>query len=159
MVQQLRPVFAQAPNYALLDEELATALSVTVDDVGCGYDGAYYVVVPDGVLLSTIQVVVDAHIHTDKTSSQSNQIATDLLLIQGKAYLYNKLNSTNPNITTIYSVLKAVIDGDAILTQLLNNQLALMENSFGWTVDLVTPTTIDKQRYIIILEMVISLLT
>lgn len=79
-------------------------------------------------------------------------------LQQAKVYLRNQLRSPAPNVATIVATVKAYINGNVVLNQMLSNQIALMNGAFGWSIDLNPATAQARQRYLLAVEAVVALL-
>lgn len=147
-------------NAAKLTEELRAWRGS--DDIGVSArsDGTNArVILPDGVILADVQAILDAHNPALLTDTQKNALAANVALIQGKLYLRKQLVNANPNVATIYTTVKGYVDGNAHLLQMVNNQIALAETAFVWTLNLITPAAIDRTRYLFCVQMVIALLT
>lgn len=77
---------------------------------------------------------------------------------QARDYLRKQLASPSPNITTIYNTVKNVVDNNPTLLQMVNNQITITQNCFGFVINLVLPTPVDRQRYLFAVEIVVGLL-
>jgi hypothetical protein len=148
------PTFAQSPNEAQLTIELNTAFSIT--NAGCGYDGRQFVDVPDNITLQQVQTVVDAHNPATLTADQQKAVARALMLSDAKNYLSNQLATANPNVQTIFNTVKAYVDGNAILTQMVTNQIALFNTAYGVTVNPAGATAADRTRYLVCCQLVLA---
>lgn len=153
---RLYPTFAQAPNTDQLTIELNTAFSI--NNAGCGYEGMLgrFVEVPDNITLQQVQTVVNAHNPAILTTEQTKAVARTLMLSDAKNYLSNQLQAASPNVTNIYNTVKAYIDGNAILTQMVANEITLAQTAWGWTLNLVSPTPPDRMRYLICVQLVLA---
>jgi len=147
---------ANGINHELLQAELAQLgnIGLSTDAEGWRVD-----IFAEGVSDSAVQAVIDAHDATVLTDEQKVRDAAVVALEQGKTYLRTQLLNASPNVGDIYSTVKAAVDGNVYLAQVVSNQIALMSNSFGWTLNLETPNATDRQRYILAVEMVVALLT
>lgn len=156
-MQRLYPTFAQTPNYDVLKQELNTALSINSAD--CGYDGHYFVEVPENITSQQVQTIVNAHNPATLTTEQQKAVARTLMLADAKSYLSNQLAQTqwnNARLTEVYNTVKNFVDNNTILSQMVANQITLCSNSLTWVLNLVTPTAIDRQRYLFCVQLVIS---
>lgn len=147
-------------NPDTLTDALRTWRGANDIGVSCRTDGTQARVhLPEGVVLADIQAILDAHNPATLSDNQKSNLAAAVALIQGKLYLRKQLVNSSPNVTTIYTTIKAAVDGNAHLLQMVNNQIALAETAFVWTLNLVTPTALDRTRYIFCVQMVVGLLT
>ncbi len=81
-------------------------------------------------------------------------------LTSGRRYLRTQLEMATPaTVTVIVGNIKPIVDGNVILTRMVNNQIDLLSLAFGWTAaNVKTPTTsADRGRYITAVEMIIAL--
>lgn len=128
--------------------------------VSCRGDGTQAIIhAPDGTTLQQIQATLNAHNPALLTTNQKSASAISVALEQGKIYLRQQLVNASPNVTTIYNTIKAQVDGNPHLLQMVTNQIALAETAFIWTLNLASPTAADRVRYIFCVQMVIGLLT
>lgn len=110
------------------------------------------------------QPVIDAlaAVVTNHDPSQADETALasaqSIALNQAKVYLRNQLRAASPNTATIVTTVKSYINGNAILNTMLSNQIALMNGAFGWSIDLNPATAVNRQRFLLAVEMVISLI-
>ena len=150
----------QTVNLDLLTEELRPVLSGNfaglngiVPNLRSVWDST-----PSGADLSQLETTLAAHDAGVFSDNQKLGSAQATALAQGKVYLKRQLLKPAPSVDTIFSTLIAAVEGDTHLAQMVTNQQAIMENAHGWILDLVTPTALDKQRYILIVQAVIALL-
>ena len=81
-------------------------------------------------------------------------------LAQARNYLRKQLLNPSPNVAAIYNTVKSYVDANPHLQVMVTNNLNLCQNAFGWGVlDLIAPTAITRQRYLIAVELTIGLLT
>jgi hypothetical protein len=142
-----------AVNDLQLRDEIETALSIVA---AVGHDPALYVDTPDNITLQQIQDIVDLHDPDVLTDEQAKAIAKATLLEQAKTYLSNQLANPNRNVTTIYNTIKGQVDANPTLLEMVTAQIAINSNCFVWTLNLITPTGLDRQRYILSVQMVIA---
>lgn len=87
------------------------------------------------------------------------EMVRSISINQARDYLRKQLMSPSPNITTIYNTVKNVVDNNPTLLQMVNNQITITQNCFGFVINLVLPTPVDRQRYLFAVEIVVGLLT
>ena len=80
-----------------------------------------------------------------------------IALDKARDYLRKQLMIPNPNIGTIYSTIKPIVDSHPILLQMVNNQIDLLRTAYVWPV-LGGLTNVDKSRYVEAVKDVIALL-
>jgi hypothetical protein len=143
-------------NEDLLDEQLKntgfTERSINMSSLRC----IIHNVQPEAE--AVIDAIIANHDHTVMTDDQKIQSAANVAVTQAKSYLRNQLLAPD-SIDTIYTALKVQVDSDSYLQTMVTSQIAITSNAFGWSLDLVTPSAIDKQRYIFIIQQVVALLT
>lgn len=152
-------------NTDRLDEDLKAILN-SVSLRTQNNDRTVFVIVPEGTaqnIIAALQAAVVAH--NQNALSQQQQIdAARIAIANGREYLKRQLASSNPDTpATIVGTLKPVVDGNPILTNMMQNQLTVMNSVYGWGVldilTLLTPlTAIARNRYIVAAEAVIALL-
>jgi len=106
----------------------------------------------------TVQSIVTNHNASVLTDDQKVQNAQNAAINQARDYLRKQLLNASPNITTIYNNVKSYVDANSYLSQMVSNQITIMSNSFTWVLNLITPTAIDRQRYLLAVEIVVGLL-
>ena len=99
------------------------------------------------VTLATLQTVVDDH-NPDLTEDQQLKEAALVAIEHGRRYLLRQMLSSNPNLGTIYTTIKSAVDSNTYLQQMVTNKLALMSLAYTWTINLTTPTNVDRARYV-----------
>jgi hypothetical protein len=154
--------FTETPyNQATLQIELDAAFGASIADGGIVSRGAtaFDVMIDDSVTQQQVQDVVDLHDPNVLSDAQQVEAAALVALGQGKIYLRNQLIKASPNVNTIYTAIKNAVDGNEYLLQMVDNVIAINSNAYVWTLNLVTPTALDKQRYIKCVMEVIALLT
>lgn len=155
-----RPTSVPDPvNHELLQAELAGLgnIGVSTDTEGWRID-----VFDESITNAQVQAVIDVHDGTQLTDSQKLQQASQIALVQGKAYLRNQLLDPSPDVDSIYTTLRTHADSNTFLQQMVENQLTIDNNAYAWgmTIDPLTiSTSLDKQRYIASVQRVIALLT
>lgn len=152
---RLRPTIGII-NRDKLHEEFDAAFGIVPFAVRHGYDGANFVEAPDEVTLEQVQTIVNAHDPAILTPAQQKEAAQQILLANAKIYLSAQLAAPNPNITTIYNTVKAHVDSSPLLQQMVTNQITICSNSLTWVLNLLTPTALDRQRYLLCVQLVIS---
>lgn len=103
----------------------------------------------------TLEAALDAATVT-LTTEQTKAIARTVLLSDAKNYLSNQLQSSNPNVQTIFNTVKAYVDGNATLSQMVSNQIALFNTAYAVTVNPSGATAADRARYLICCQLVLS---
>lgn len=151
---RLYPAFAQTPNWATLTDELNTAFGIS--NAGCGYDGARFVEIPDNITLEQVQTVVAAHNPATLTTEQSKAVARILMLSDAKNYLSEQLHAASPNVQAIFNTVKVYVDGNATLSQMVTNQIALFNTAYAVTVNPAGATAADRARYLICCQLVLA---
>ncbi len=86
------------------------------------------------------------------------EVSKQVTMRDAKDFLRRQLSKSSPNVNQIYTVIKSGVDNDPVLLKMVSNQIALMSNSLVWTLNLASPTTLDKQRYIYCVQIVIATL-
>jgi hypothetical protein len=104
---------------------------------------------------ATLEAALDAAIAT-LTAEQTKAVARQLMLSDAKNYLSNQLQAANPNVANIYTTIRAYVADNAILTQMVTNQITVAQTAFGWSLNLTTPTATDRMRYIVCIQLVIA---
>lgn len=95
--------------------------------------------------------------HTaDMSASETKAIARTLLLSDAKNYLSNQLQGASPNVTNIYNAVKTYVDGNATLSQMLENQISLFNLAYNVTINTTTPTAADRARYLVCCQLVLA---
>lgn len=101
-----------------------------------------------------------------KMATENQLISAQMIaLSQARDYLKHQLLNASPNMTNIYLEVKKYVDDNSSLLQMVTNQLALMRNAYSiagivdWTVNLISPTAVDRARYLMAVELVIALLS
>lgn len=107
---------------------------------------------------STLESALDSALLA-ATESQQIESAALVALGQGKTYLRNQLVKASPSINDVYTATKNAVDSNVYLAQMVSNVIAINSNVYVWTLNLATPTALDKQRYIKCVMEVIALLT
>lgn len=151
----------QTINVDLLNDECRATLSSNFAGLNGspGDMGAVWADTPSGRDLTDLETVLATHDAGRVSDSQKLGSAQATALAQGRDYLQKQLLQAAPDIGAIYTALKAAVDDNADLAQMVTNQQAMIKNAHGWTLDLVTPTALDKQRYILVVQAVIALLS
>lgn len=152
-------IFNKLVNPSQLHNELEAVLGADLIGISTRPPDVVEVHVTENADTSGVEAAVNNHDRTVLTDEQKTQEASDILLRQGKLYLRKQLLDPNPNVDDIYTTFKTQVDGHTTLTTMVDNMTALVEVSMGWSLDLTTPTTVDKLRYVFICQLVISLLT
>jgi hypothetical protein len=93
---------------------------------------------------------------TEITQADVKAIARTLMLSDAKNYLSAQLQSASPNVQTIFTTVKNYVDGNATLTQMLTNQIALFNTAYGVTVNPAGVTAADRTRYLICCQLVLA---
>lgn len=122
------------------------------DRRGAGIENLFDIT-PDTATLETALDNANAGIADENTVATTASVAKT-----ARRYLRDQLRSASPNVTTIFNTVKAFVDDNPTLSQMVTNQQALMSNSFTWILNLVTPTAVDRQRYLLIVEAILPLL-
>jgi hypothetical protein len=112
--------------------------------------------VDESTVSADLDAIIAAHDHDVLTDEQAKAIAKATLLEQAKTYLSNQLANPNRNVTTIYNTIKGQVDANPTLLEMVTAQIAINSNCFVWTLNLITPTPLDRQRYILSVQMVIA---
>lgn len=128
--------FIDAPARKVYDERVGSNVDITPNTV-------------------TLEAALDSA-NAQLTTAQTQAIARTLLLSDAKNYLSNQLQTASPNVTNIYNTVKAYIDGNATLTQMLMNQISLFQTAYGVTINLASPTAADRTRYLICCQLVLA---
>lgn len=80
----------------------------------------------------------------------------------GKArdYLRKQLLKPSPNVQTIYSTIKSYVDSHPQLLQMVNNELALANLAYGWTITSMNnpANNNDRARYLIVIHNLLAIL-
>ena len=88
--------------------------------------------------------------------SNAKAIARTLMLSTAKNYLSEQLQAASPNVANIHTTIRAYVADNAILTQMVTNQIAVAQTAFGWSLNLTTPTATDRMRYIVCIQLVLA---
>lgn len=148
--------FADACNHLIAQGQLPvqgarfidrTARKVIDERIGGNVD-----ITPD---TPTLESALDAATVT-LTTEQTKAVARTLLLSDAKNYLSNQLQSPAPNVQTIFGIVKDYVDGNATLSQMVSNQIALFNTAYGVTVNPSGATAADRARYLICCQLVLS---
>lgn len=121
------------------------------DERGAGIENVIDIT-PDTV---TLEAALDASSVT-LTDAQTKALARTLLLSDAKNYLSNQLQSSSPNVQPIFNTVKAYVDGNATLSQMVNNQIALFNTAYAVTVNPAGATAADRARYLICCQLVLA---
>ena len=146
-------------NMETLDTEIKASfpLAGLISD-----NGGVRVSMPDGTNQATwdaIGVIITAHNPTTLSENQKITAAQITALADARDYLRKQLLNPSPNVATIYSNVKAKIDDNPQLVQMVSNNLTICSNAFVWGVlDLITPTPLTRQRYLFVIELTLGLL-
>lgn len=141
----------------LLIEELAAGLTLS-GNLQFSVTGDSLIVHNGDAIESEIDSIIAAHDKDVLTDEQKVEQAALIAIQNGKQYLRQQLLNASPNVTTIYNTIKTHVDSNTYLSQIVDNQVALMSTSLGWVLNLETPTPQDRMRYILAVEQVIALL-
>lgn len=148
------------PNWDKLREEIRTAIpAITgmierprqapqVSEIEVEHDGS--------VTPQQIDSILAAHNPATLTSEQQKAIARTLMLSDAKNYLSNQLQAANPNVQTIFNTVKAYVDNNPTLAQMLSNQIALFNTAYGVTINPAGATAADRTRYLICCQLVLA---
>lgn len=106
------------------------------------------------------QVIIDSAWiqarENELNTAQAKAVARTLMLSDAKNYLSNQLQASNPNIQTIFNAVKAYVDSNATLSQMLTNQIAVFNIAYGVTVNPAGATAADRARYLICCQLVLG---
>ena len=100
--------------------------------------------------------LIAAHNPATLTTEQTKAIARTLLLSDAKNYLSNQLQSASPNVTDIFTTVRSYVAGNATLTQMVSNQIALFNTAYAVTVNPSGATAADRARYLICCQLVLA---
>jgi hypothetical protein len=103
----------------------------------------------------TLEAALDSAL-LELSASETKAVARTLLLSDAKNYLSNQLQSASPNVQTIFNTVKAYVDSNATLAQMLSNQIALFNTAYGVTVNPAGATAADRARYLICCQLVLA---
>lgn len=151
-------------NFDKLLEEIRASYPLANLSTGNGLDNTsgIRVQMPDGTNQATmdaIGAIITAHNAAVLTSEQQIESARQAALNQARDYLRKQLLSASPNITTIYNNVKLYVDNNTHLSQMVANNLSLCQNAFVWGIlDLVSPTALTRQRYLMVVQITIGIL-
>lgn len=109
-------------------------------------------ITPDTV---TLEAALDSA-NAEISESETKAIARTLMLSDAKNYLSNQLQSASPNVQTIFNTVKAYVDNNPTLTQMLTNQIALFNVAYGVTINPSGATAADRTRYLICCQLVLA---
>lgn len=107
---------------------------------------------------ATLEAALDSA-NTEIADNLALKAAALVAVTQGKDYLRRQMLKASPNVNDVYTTVKNVVDANTYLAQMVNNVVAINSNAYAWTLNLVTPTALDKQRYIKCVMEVVALLT
>lgn len=112
---------------------------------------------PDEV---TIDAIVAAHNASVLTATQQEENARQAALNQARDYLRKQLLNSAPSVATIYSNVKAFVDNNPYLLQIVGNELSLANLAFGWTVASMNnpATNTDRARYLFVIQTTLGIL-
>jgi hypothetical protein len=80
---------------------------------------------------ATLEAALDTA-NTNVTDDASVSTSSDLART-ARRYLRDQLRSANPNLGTIFSTIKAFVDGNPQLLVALNNNIDVMALAYGWS--------------------------
>lgn len=103
-----------------------------------------------------LDTIIAAHNPAILTPEQQKAVARQLMLSDAKNYLSAQLQSSNPNVQTIFNTVKAYVDGNATLSQMVSNQIALFNTAYAVTVNPTGATAADRARYLICCQLVLA---
>lgn len=103
----------------------------------------------------TLESALDSAL-VELSASENKAVARTLLLSDAKNYLSAQLQSSNPNVQTIFNTVKAYVDGNATLSQMVSNQIALFNTAYAVTVNPSGATAADRARYLICCQLVLA---
>ncbi len=104
---------------------------------------------------ATLESALDSA-NTQLTTAQTQAVARTLMLSDAKNYLSNQLQSAAPSVQTIFTTVKAYVDGNATLSQMVTNQIALFNSAYGVTVNPAGATAADRARYLVCCQLVLA---
>lgn len=109
-------------------------------------------------VMPTEQNLIDAYntYLSDAATQQAKAVARTLMLSDAKNYLSAQLQSSSPNVQTIFNTVKAYVDGNATLSQMVTNQIALFNSAYGVTVNPAGATAADRARYLVCCQLVLA---
>jgi hypothetical protein len=90
------------------------------------------------------------------TTEQTKAVARELMLVRAKNYLSTQLQAPSPNVQTIFNRVKEYVDGDATLSQMISNQIALFNSAYGVTINPAGATAADRARYLVCCQLVLA---
>lgn len=110
----------------------------------------------EATVSADLDTMIAAHNAQSLTPEQQKAIARTLMLSDAKNYLSNQLQAASPNVQTIFNTVKAYVDGNPTLTQMLTNQIALFNTAYGVTINPAGATAADRTRYLICCQLVLA---
>lgn len=106
---------------------------------------------------AAINGILAAHMASVLTDNQKAELARQAALEDARDYLKKQLVNPNPNVSTIYTTVKAFVDNRPQLLQMVTNNLNLCRAAFVWgALDLATP--LGQQRYLMVVQITIGIL-
>ncbi len=109
-------------------------------------------------IMATLESALDAATVT-MTTEQTKAVARTLMLSNAKNFLSNQLAAPQWNaatLTEVYTTVKVYVDSNPLLGQMVANQITLCSNSLTWVLNLITPTAVDRQRYLFCVQLVLA---
>lgn len=146
------------PNPVNIDALMET-VRATYPEVSQGENGfRVHNVAPENeaTVSADLDTIIANHNPATLTTEQQKAVARTLMLSDAKNYLSNQLQSASPNVTNIYNTVKAYVDGNPTLSQMLSNQISLFNTAYGVTINTTTPTAADRTRYLICCQLVLA---
>lgn len=105
---------------------------------------------------AALDTLIAAHNSATLTTEQTKAVARTLMLADAKNYLSTQLQASSPNVQTIFNTVKVYVDGNATLSQMLTNQIALFNTAYGVTINPAGATAADRTRYLICCQLVLA---
>lgn len=108
---------------------------------------------------AAMDTLIAAHNPVTLTTEQTKAVARTLMLSNAKNFLSNQLAAPQWNaakLTEVYTTVKSYVDSNPTLGQMVANQITLCSNSLTWVLNLITPTAVDRQRYLFCVQLVLA---
>jgi len=104
---------------------------------------------------ATLEAALDSA-NAATTVATTKTVARTLLLSDAKNYLSAQLATASPNVQTIFTTVKTYVESNAILTQMMVNQIALFNSAYGVTINPAGITIADRARYLVCCQLILA---